>query len=414
MPLYAYKGIGANGKNVNGVKDADSPKLLRQIMRKEGVVVTQYDISKGGKKGKAGGAGLNKEVNLGDFFTRVGKAEVAAFTRQLATLLRAGIPLAESLGALFDQIENSKLKAIVGEVRLAVNEGSSLADALSKHPAVFDGLFVSMVRAGETAGNLDEVLSRLADFMESAGELKSKVQSAMIYPVIMAIIGMIVIGIMMVAVVPKITSVFDQQGKALPWHTSLLIATSNILTGYWWLIGLLSAAGIYGFRRWTVSPAGRPKWHALLLRTPMVSGLIRQLAISRFTRTMGTMLSSGVPMLRALEIAKEILGNVVLMDAVDRARTAVSEGESLAITLRKSGHFPPTVTHMIAVGERAGDLEEMLVRVSDAYESQVKTRLDRLTGVLEPLVLVFMGVFVAFTIFSILVPIMDMSGGVGI
>lgn len=412
MPLYAYKGIGANGKSTNGVRDADSPKLLRQMLRKEGIVVTEFDVSKGGKKGKAAGSGINKEVNF-DFLNRVSRSQIAAFTRQLATLLRAGIPLAESLGALFEQIENPKLHAVVGEVRLAVNEGSALADALAKHPAVFDNLYVSMVRAGELAGNLDEVLTRLADFMESAGKLRAKVQGAMIYPVIMALIATVIIGILMVAVVPKITSIFIQQGKSLPWHTNLLIGTSNFIAGYWWLIAILTAAGIYGFRSWSRSPAGKPVWHAFLLRTPMIGSLIRQLGISRFTRTMGTMLSSGVPMLRALDAAKEILGNVILMDAIDKARTAVSEGESLAVTLRKSGHFPPTVTHMVAVGERAGELEGMLVRVSDTYESQVQMRLERLTGVLEPLVLVVMGVFVMFVIFSILVPIMDMSSSFG-
>ena len=409
MPLYAYKGLGSNGKSISGVRDADSPKLLRQLMRKEGVVVTSYDISKGGKKGKAAGSGLNKEVNLGDVFGRVKKSDVSAFTRQLATLLRAGIPLAESLGALFEQAEGGKFKAIVGEVRLAVNEGSALADALGKHPVAFDNLFVSMVRAGELAGNLDEVLNRLADFQEGADELKTKVQSAMIYPVIMAFIGTVVVAILMVAVVPKITSVFIQQGKTLPWHTNLLIGTSDFIGDYWWLIAIMVASAIYGFRAWTHSPGGRPVWHRFLLKVPLVSGVIRQLAISRFTRTMGTMLASGVPMLRALETAKEILGNVVLMDAVDKARTAVSEGESLAVTLRRSGHFPPTVTHMIAVGERAGELEAMLLRVSDAYEAQVKTKLDRLAGVLEPLVLVVMGIFVVFVIISILVPIMGMS-----
>lgn len=409
MPLYAYKGISSSGKATDGVREADSPKLLRQLMRKEGVVVTQFDISKGGKKGTVAGSGLSKEVNLSELFGRVKKADISAFTRQLATLLRAGIPLAESLGALFEQFENPKFKAIVGEVRLAVNEGSSLADSLAKHPSVFDMLYVSMVRAGEVAGNLDEVLSRLADFMESASKLKAKVQSAMIYPVIMAVIGTSIVGILMVAVVPKITSVFVQQGKALPWHTSLLIGVSGMLGSAWWLMIILGVFAAYGFRAWTKSPAGRPVWHAFLLRTPLVGGLIRQLAISRFTRTMGTMLAAGVPMLRALETAREILGNVVLMEAIDKARTAVSEGESLAVTLRKSGHFPPTVTHMIAVGERAGELETMLIRVSDAYEAQVQTRLERLTGVLEPLVLVVMGLFVAFVIFSILVPIMDMS-----
>ncbi len=409
MPLYAYKGISPNGKSINGVRDADSPKSLRQLLRKEGIVVTQFDISKGGKKGKAGGKGLSKEVELGDLFSRISKTEIAAFTRQMSTLLRAGIPLAEALGALFDQLENVKFKAIVGEVRTAVNEGSSFADALGKHSAVFDNLFVSMVRAGEVAGNLDEVLTRLADFMESSGKLKSKIQGAMIYPVIMVIVGTVIMGILMVAVVPQITSIFAQQGKALPWYTELLIALSSLVGNYWLFLGLGTILGIWGFRVWSRSPAGRPVWHRFILRIPLVGSLARQVAIGRFTRTLGTMLSAGVPMLRSLDIAKDILGNVILMDAVDNAKKAVSEGESLAVTLRRSGHFPATVTHMIAVGERAGDLESMLMRVSDAFDNQVDMRLNRLTAVLEPLMMVFMAVGVAFVIFSILVPIMDMS-----
>jgi general secretion pathway protein F len=409
MPLYAYKGIGANGKTTTGVRDADTPKLLRQILRKEGVVVTQFDISKGGKKGSAAGKGLSREVSLGDVLSRVSKGEIGAFTRQLATLLRAGIPLAEALGALFEQTEGVKFKAIVGEVRTAVNEGSSLADALGKHPTVFDSLYVSMVRAGEMAGNLDEVLGRLADFMESADRLKSKVQGAMIYPLIMVVVGTVIMGVMMVAVVPEITSIFIQQNKALPWYTQLLIGMSNFVASFWWLVIIATIGGVYGFRSWSRSPAGRPVWDGFVLKLPMVGGLVRQVAIGRFTRTMGTMLSAGVPMLRTLEISKAILGNVILMDAVERAKVAVSEGESLALTLRRSGHFPPAVTHMIAVGERAGELESMLMRVAESYESQVDMRLNRLTALLEPLMLVVMGGGVAFVIFSILVPIMDMS-----
>jgi len=409
MPLYAYKGIGANGKNTSGVKDADSPKILRQLLRKEGAVITQFDLSKGGKKGKAAGQGLNREVNFGEVFMRISKGEIAAFTRQLATLLRAGIPLAESIGALFEQIENVKLKAIVGEVRTAVNEGSSLADSLSKHPNAFDGLYVSMVRAGEQAGNLDEVLGRLADFMESAGKLRSKVQGAMVYPLIMIVVGTLIMGVLMVAVVPQITTIFVQQGKALPWYTELLIGTSNVVGSYWWLIILSVVAGVYGFRSWMRSPAGRPVYHGFVLKLPLFGSITRQVAISRFTRTMGTMLAAGVPMLKSLETERAILGNVILMDAVDTARKAVQEGESLAVTLRRTGHFPPTVTHMIAVGERAGELEQMLQRVADSYDSQVDERLSRMTTVIEPLMLVFMGGAVAFIIFSILVPIMDMS-----
>jgi general secretion pathway protein F len=410
MPVYAYKGIGPAGKVVSGVRDADSPKALRQLMRKDGVVITEFDISKGGKKVQSASKGaLARDVNFGELLGRVRRNEVAAFTRQLATLLRAGIPLAESLAALFEQIENPKLQAIVGEVRTAVNEGSSLADSLAKHPAVFDDLFVSMVRAGELAGNLDEVLGRLAEFMESSARLRSKVQGAMIYPFLMMGVGVVIMGILMVAVIPKITVIFEQQDMALPWNTQLLIFVSDLVIAYWWLLSVLAGAGAYLFRKWSRSPQGRPRWHAMLLKMPLFGSLLRQVAVARFTRTMSTMLSSGVPMLRALETSKDILGNVVLMDVVERARTAVSEGESLAVTLRRSGQFPPAVTHMIAVGERAGELETMLLRVSDAYDAEVEMKLGRLTALLEPLMLIVMAVGVGFVIFSIMMPIMDMG-----
>jgi general secretion pathway protein F len=410
MPVYAYKGIGPGGKTVNGVRDADSPKALRQLMRKDGVVLTEFDISKGGKKVQSAGKGtLGRDVNFGEMLGRVRKGEVAAFTRQLATLLRAGIPLAESLAALFEQVENPKLHAIVGEVRTAVNEGSSLADALARHPAVFNELFVSMVRAGEVAGNLDEVLGRLAEFMESSARLRSKVQGAMIYPFLMIGVGVVIMGILMVAVIPKITVIFEQQDMALPWNTELLIILSDLVLGYWWLLGILTVAGFVAFGKWSRSPTGKPQWHGMILKLPLFGSLLRQVSVARFTRTMSTMLSAGVPMLRALETSKDILGNVVLMDVIDRARTAVSEGESLALTLRRSGQFPPAVTHMIAVGERAGELETMLLRVSDAFDAEVDMKLGRLTALLEPLMLIVMAVGVGFVIFSIMMPIMDMG-----
>jgi general secretion pathway protein F len=410
MPVYAYKGIGPGGKAVNGVRDADSPKALRQLMRKDGVVLTEFDISKGGKKVQSAGKGaLGRDVNFGEMLGRVRRNEVAAFTRQLATLLRAGIPLAESLGALFEQIENPKLHAIVGEVRTAVNEGSSLADSLAKHPAVFNDLFVSMVRAGEIAGNLDEVLGRLAEFMESSARLRSKVQGAMIYPFLMIGVGVVIMGILMVAVIPKITVIFEQQDMALPWNTEILIFFSDLIIGYWWLLAVIVVAGFIAFRKWSRSPTGKTRWHGMILKMPLFGSLLRQVAVARFTRTMSTMLSAGVPMLRSLETSKDILGNVVLMDVIDRARTAVSEGESLAVTLRRSGQFPPAVTHMIAVGERAGELETMLLRVSDAFDAEVDMKLGRMTALLEPLMLIVMAVGVGFVIFSIMMPIMDMG-----
>jgi general secretion pathway protein F len=425
MPMWAYKGIGANGKSTGGVRDAESPKLLRQLLKKEGVIVTECEPSKQGAKGAAaagkgakggkggqpaaGGGALSKEVDLGAIFGGVKKTDVANFTRQLATLLKSGIALAESLGTLFEQTENIRLKVPLGEVRTMVNEGSSFGDALAKHPKIFDELYVSMVRAGEVAGNLDEVLNRLADFLESSQKLKSKVQSAMIYPVIMVVVGVVIMGILMVAVVPEITKMFKSQGKTLPMNTRFLIWIADTLRNYFLFIVLFWGGAIWGFFAWVKSPGGRPTWHRFVLRLPMVGDLARKINVARFSRTLGTMLNAGVPMLRALDTAKEIMGNVIMRKAIEDAKQAVTEGESLAVTLKRSGHFPAMMTHMIAVGERAGALEQMLERVAETYENEVDMRLGRVTAMLEPLMLVGMGGTVAFIVFSILQPIMAMG-----
>jgi type II secretion system protein F len=408
MALYAFKGLGAGGKSISGVREAESPKALRQLLRKDGVVVTECNVSKGGTT-TGQGKGLSKDVDLGDVLSSIKKTDVAAFTRQLATLLRAGIPLAESIGALVDQIEKVKLKYIVGEVKTAVNEGSALADALAKHPKAFDELFISMVRAGEAAGNLDDVLSRLADFMEGAQKLKSKVQGAMIYPIIMMVVGLGIMSVLMIFVIPEITRMFVQQGKTLPWNTALLIWVSDFLKSYIGLLLIAGVVGAIGFFKWSKSASGRPIWDNFVLKLPLIGPLVRQVAVARFARTLGTMLQSGVPMLRALEISREVMGNVVLKKAIDDARSAVQEGESLAVTLKKSGHFPATLIHMVAVGERAGELESMLTKVSEAYEQEVEMKLTRLTTMLEPLMLVVMGVSVAFIVFSILLPMLDLA-----
>jgi general secretion pathway protein F len=411
--LYAYKGVGANGKPQTGVKDAESPKALRQLLRKEGVVVTWYDIKKGKTKALGAGSGINRDVDFKDIFTRIKKTEIAAFTRQLATLLKSGIPLSESLAALFEQADNVKFKSVLQSVRTAVNEGSSLGDALRTHPHVFTHLYCSMVKAGETAGNLDEVLNRLAEFMESGEKLKAKVQGAMIYPIIMIIIGTVIMGVLLVFVIPQVTQVFADQDMELPIHTKLLVGLADAVANYWWLMFAALGLSVYGFRAWIRSQEGKKTWHAFLLRAWVVGPLLRQVAISRFARTVGTMLESGVPMLQTLDIAKEVLGNVILEREVAVARIAVTEGESLAAALARSGKFPPTIIKMIAVGERAGTLEQMLLSVSDAYDSEVELKLDRFTAILEPLMLVVMGGAVAFMIFSILTPLLDMQKNMG-
>lgn len=387
MPLYAYKGVGADGRTINGVQDAESPKSLRAVLRKDGVVVTDVAESKGRKKAGASGTGLNKEVSFGDLFGGVKRAEVASFTRQVATLLKAGIPLAETLAAVFDQVDNVRFKDKIGQIKTEVNEGSSFADALFKHPKVFDDLFCSMTRAGEVSGNLDEVLSRLADFMEAGQELRSKVQGAMVYPVIMLLVGAGIMIILMVAVIPNITTIFEQNEQALPWNTELLIWTSHVIGAYWFIWIPALVGGIYLFVAWARSDNGKPVWHQFLLKLPLFGPLVRQVAVSRFARTLGTMLASGVPVLRAIEISKATLGNVILIRVVEDAKESIAQGESIAATLRKSGEFPPMMTHMIAVGERAGQLENMLFRVADTFDREVEHKLDKLTSTLEPLML---------------------------
>lgn len=412
MPMYAFKGVSPSGKSISGTRDAESPKVLRQVLRKDGVLVTSFELSKGGKAARAANAqkgALSRQVDLGGFFAGVKKVEIAAFTRQISTLLRSGIPLAEALGAMVEQVTNLRFKTPLSEVRTAVNEGSALADALAKHPRLFDDLFVSMVRAGEVAGNLDEVLGRLADFLEASQKLKSKIIGAMIYPMVMVVVGIGIMTVLMVKVIPEITSMFNQQGKTLPINTRMLIAVSDFFghNVLWILLGMV--LGVFLFIQWIRSSAGRPVWHRFLLRMPVLGQLVRTINVGRFARTLGTMLQSGVPMLRALDTAKQIMGNVILQAAIENAKKAVTEGESLALTLKKSGQFPATMIHMVSVGEKAGQLEQMLGRVADAYESEVDTKLARMTALLEPLMLVVMGGAVAFIVFSILQPIMDLG-----
>lgn len=412
MAMYAYKGVAASGKAASGVRDAESPKALRQLLRKDGVLVTSFELTRGGKLANEQNAqkrGLSRDVDLGGLIGGVSKAEIAAFTRQLATLIKAGIPLPDALGALVEQISNVRFKSPVSEVRAAVNEGSSLGDSLAKHPKLFDELFVSMVRAGEVAGNLDEVLGRLADFLESSQKLKSKVQGAMIYPAVMVVVGTAIMALLMIKVIPNITDMFKQQGKTLPINTRMLIAFSDVVRNWWWALGMLAVFAGAAFARWRRSKDGRQVWDRAVLRLPVIGELARTISVSRFARTLGTMLQSGVPMLRALDTAKQIVGNVLIQQAVEDAKRAVTEGESLAQTLKKSGQFPATMIHMVAVGEKAGQLEQMLQRVAETYESEVDTKLSRMTALLEPVMLVVMGGAVAFIVFSILQPIMDLG-----
>ncbi len=419
MPVYTYKGFDTRGKAVSGVKDADNQKALRALLRRDGILLT--DAREGGVRGgvavQSGGQTFAEVLNpagvLRAFREResADRSQVAVITRQLGTLLKAGVPLAESLGALVEQLERPSMKRVVADVRTQVNEGSSLGDAMARHGRIFEDLYVNMIRAGEAAGNLDAVLFRLADFLDAQNRLRAKITSAMFYPIVMAVIGAGLVGLLMVSVVPKVTEIYKESGKAdaLPWNTQLMIGLASLVSNYWWALLILIPIAIVMFRRWKATPRGRAALDRVALKVPVLGPLARMVAITRFTKTLATMLSAGVPLLRALDIVKTILGNTVLMKVIEDAKESIKEGESIAAPLKRSGEFPPIVTHMIAVGERSGQLEQMLENVAAAYDQEVDTKIGRLTTLLEPVMILVMGGSVGFVVMSILSPIMEMN-----
>jgi general secretion pathway protein F len=330
-------------------------------------------------------------------------------TRQLATLVRAGVPLVDSVAALTDQVEKEQLVRVLTELRENLNEGTSFAKSLARHPQVFPPLYVNMVAAGEASGTLEAVLERLADFMEGQARLKGKVSAALAYPILMVIIGGLLVGVLMVAVVPKVTSIFNSLGHALPWYTRLLIFVSDTLAGFWWLLLGLLAGGIYFFRRWKKTVPGRLRWDTIRLKLPIFGRLNLLVAVARFSRTLATLLSSGVQLLQAMEIGINVLENARLELVVKDAIGSIREGESIAVPLKRSGQFPPMMTHMIAVGEKSGQLEAMLENVSKSYEADVETRVVALTSLLEPIMIVALGAAVGFIAMAILMPLLQMN-----
>ena len=419
MPVYAWKGLNNAGKAVTGTKDADGPKGLRQALRKDGVYVTEHKEVLGAGAGRPAAKStlasgekvpfFKREIDLGGLLERVRPEDVAVLTRQLATLLKAGIPLAEALGALGEQADNKKLAMVLVEVREKVNQGTSLADTLAPHENIFPELYVNMVRSGESAGNLDAVLARLAEFLDAQNALRSKVVGAMVYPIIMMVLGTIVMGLLMIFVVPKITSVFEDLNKTLPWNTELLIFVSHFIGAYWWALIVVGFVAYVSFKRWARRPSGRAVIDRVKLRLWLIGPLVRFIAVARFARTLATMLAAGVPVLTALEIVKKVLNNTVLEKVVEEARESIREGESIAAPLKRSGKFPSMMVHMIAVGERSGQLEPMLENVAGAYERDVEGKVARLTTMLSPLIIVAMALVVVFIVFSVLQPILEMQ-----
>ncbi len=402
MPVFEVRGFDSQGRAIKDVFDADSEKALKQQLKRDGIFIEQI-IERGAKASKKG------DLDFSKYFERITIADLSVVTRQLATLIKAGIPLVDSITALVDQTTNIKFKQVLSDIKNRLNEGSNLADALSHYPNIFSNLYVNMVRAGETSGTLEIVLERIADYTENQARLRAKITGALTYPVIMLLVAVGIISFLFVAVVPKITRIFEEMKASLPLPTKILIAISSFVRDYWWLIILVAGVTIYFVIKYIKSPAGRIKFDRFILRAPIIGEITKMLAMARFSRTLSTLLRSGVPILQSMDIVKNILNNQILVSALEEARNSIREGESIAIPLKKSGQFPPLVIHMIAVGEKSGQLEDMLNNVADTYDYQVDSKLSALTSLLEPIMILSMGAVIFFMVISILLPILQLN-----
>lgn len=401
MPVYEYRGLNAAGKKVKGIIDAASPKSARAKLRESEIFPTS--IREETKRPKFA------EDPLGRFSQRVRPQDVATVTRQLATLLEAGTPLVSALDAIIEQTDHRGLKKIYAQVREDVKEGRSFADALGRHRRVLSDLYVNMIGAGEESGALEQVLIRLADFTEKQVHLKTRIRAALAYPLFMTIIGAGVMIFLLTFVIPTVTQVFSEMGRSLPLPTRILIGISTVFRSYWWVLILAAIAIVWAVGRQLRTSKGALFWDRLKLRIPLAGGIILRGAVARFARTLGTLLQGGLPILNSLDIVKTVVNNRHLAEAIEATKVEVREGGDIAPPLRRSGLFPAIVTHMIAIGEASGDLEAMLIRVAEAYENEVETRISAFTSILEPVIILVMGVVVGFIVISILLPIFEMN-----
>lgn len=408
MPVFSYKGVTTSGRNTKGSITAESARAARARMRADGVFVTDIDEA---AEGTAGGDGAKRGKSFSIDFSalnRIPPMERSIATRQLATLVGAGIPLVVALGAVVQQIEHSRLKAVMGQVRERVNEGASLADALSQS-GQFDNLYVSMIRAGEESGALDVVLGRLSDYQEDSIRLRNKVSGIIIYPLVMLLFAMGVVTALVTVVLPQITTLLQSLDAPLPFYTIWIIEGSAFVRSWWWAIALGTVLAFLVFRAAINTERGRHAWDRFRLGIPVVGKVIRVLAIARFTRTLSTLLSSGVGIVRALDISQHVADNVVLAEVIRSARVSILEGASLAQPLRASGEFPPLVTTMIEVGEQSGELDSMLAKVASTYDEQVETTISRLTALLEPMLILLMVGIVLVIILATLMPMLEIT-----
>lgn len=417
MPIFEYKAYAPGGSVQSGVIDADTSREARTRLRKDNLLVKEIKELRG--KAAVGTPGKSKPNWLQRFVQDRQRSSgpssrnldvLTASTRQMGTLLSSGIPLAETLKAMIEQAESRSVETMFREIRERINQGASLADALSDHPYMFSELYVNMVRAGEATGNVDVVLRRLADYLQSQRTLRRKVVSALTYPALMIGIGMIVVSILMAVVVPKITSMLTDMNQTLPAPTRVLIFISDLFKDWWWVGCLVIAAISFGFERiYRGSDKGRLAIDRFLLRMPIVGELLRKQAVARFTRTLSTLLQSGVPAVQSLEITKTVVGNRVIANATEHIRTRILEGTDIATPLKQTGVFPAVVGYMVNVGEQSGELEQMLDRIAGAYDEEIDITTERLTSVLEPIMIVFLAVVVGYIVISIVLPILQIG-----
>lgn len=403
MPVFEYSGTDRLGSAVRSSVDAESIKAAKQKVKKLGVVLLSIEEKAANKSTFAklfptfsGGGSVNLTV-------------LAVVTRQFASLIKANIPLVEALAALIDQTEHTKLRSVLVDIRQQVNEGISLRDALARHPKVFTPIFINMVESGEASGTLPLVLQRLADFMEAQVRLRQKVSSALTYPLLMAVIG----GAMMLGiftfVIPRIANIFSSLNKKMPWYTELMMNISSFLVNYWWLVLLGIGGTVYFVRQYYGTPAGQVKKDRLLLKLPIFGEVVRMVAVSRFASTMATLLNGGVPLVTALGIVKSVVNNHVLAQAIAEAKENITEGQNISEPLKRSGEFPSLLIHMISIGERTGELPPMLEMVAQNYEEQVNSKVERMTAMLEPLMIVVMGLTVGIIVMAVFVPLLDLQ-----
>jgi general secretion pathway protein F len=403
MPIFEYIALNPLGRRERGTVEAESVIEARRKLRAARVHVV--DIGEEETETHKAPPLARRKVT----FRRVKPRELAAAIRQLATLLRSGMPLVPALGALVEQLSGRPLAKVIARVRDRVNEGSTFAAAVEEHPRVFSRLFVNMVRTGEATGALENILVRVADMMERRVSVTNKVKTAMVYPTVVAIVGAGAIIFLLARVVPSITKIFLDLNRTLPWPTLFLISVSDFVRRYFLLMLLAVAVIVLGLRIWIRTSAGRLVWDRLKLKLPIFGDVILKMAVSRFSRTLGVLLASGVSILDALDIVKRVVGNAVLAQVMDKAKENVGQGDSIAGPIRRSGVFPPIVYHMIAVGEASGNIEEGLFNVADAYDEEVEASVQALTALLEPLMILVMGGVVGFIALAILLPIFDIN-----